>query len=298
LPAVRRAIESYLSHLKNARQASAHTLRAYASDLSQFENFAQSRGAAKPNDVTPLHVRGFVATLTSKGASRGSVARKLASVRSLFRFLALRGEVESNPAAVVRAPKLGRKLPKVLTKGEVSTVLDGAEFGDTLLGARNRSMWELLYSGGLRAGELVALAEEDLDLRAGVVRVLGKGKKERLCPIGGPAAEALREYLERKRSAGMVDARIFVNRFGNKLSDRSVRRLFGQWLQKRGLGGKGSPHTLRHSFATHLLDAGADLRSVQELLGHASLSTTQIYTHVSMERLRDVYKKAHPRAKR
>ena len=229
--------------------------------------------------------------------------RKFGICRLCFRQLALNGTVESNPAVVVRTPRLERKLPKVLTNNEVSQVLDangagGATFDDTLLGLRNRAMWELLYSGGLRAGELIALDEEDLDLRGGVVRVLGKGRKERLCGIGAPATEAIQEYLQRKRSEGIAEPRVFVNRFGKPLTDRSLRRLFGEWLRKRGLGGKGTPHTMRHSFATHLLDAGADLRSVQELLGHASLSTTQIYTHVSIERLRDVYKKAHPRARR
>jgi integrase/recombinase XerC len=296
-------IASYLEHLRHGRQASPHTLRAYAGDLGRVAAVAKERGARRPAEVTPLLVRGYVATLQNAGASRASSARKLASIRSFFRFLALEGRVESNPAAVVRAPKQGRKLPKVLTKGEVGQLLDtGAEagdpFDDSLLGLRNRAMWELLYSGGLRAGELIALDEDDLDLRAGVARVVGKGRKERLCGVGGPATDALREYLERKRSAGITETRLFVNRFGKPLTDRSLRRLFAEWMRRRGLGGKGSPHTLRHSFATHLLDAGADLRSVQELLGHASLSTTQIYTHVSIERLRDVYKKAHPRARR
>jgi integrase/recombinase XerC len=203
--------------------------------------------------------------------------------------------MESNPAVAVRTPRLERKLPRVLTQGDVGQILDPNVFDGTLLGLRNRAMIEVLYSGGLRAGELVSLREDDLDLRGGVARVLGKGRKERLCPLGGPAIAALREYLAKKRSEGIGEPAVFVNRFGRPLTDRSLRRLFGGVLRARGLGGKGTPHTLRHSFATHLLDAGADLRSVQELLGHASLSTTQIYTHVSIERLREVYTKAHPR---
>lgn len=296
--AVDDAVANYLEHLRHARQSSPHTLRAYESDLGQFAAFAKERGAAAPRDATPLLVRGYLAQLRSSGLARASVARKLASIRSFFRFLALRGDIESNPAVVVRTPRLERRLPKVLTRGEVGHVLEGAPFDESLLGLRNRAMVELLYSGGLRAGELVGLREEDLDLGQGVARVVGKGRKERLCPIGRPAAEAIREYLVKKRSAGIDEERLFVNRFGTPLSDRSLRRLFGGLLRARGLGGKATPHTMRHSFATHLLDAGADLRSVQELLGHASLSTTQIYTHVSIERLREVYRKAHPRAKR
>ena len=292
------AVASYLEHLRHARQSSAHTLRAYSADLAQFVGFARERGVVAAKDVTPLLVRGYLATIRGSGLSRASVARKLASVRSFFRFLALRGEMESNPAVAVRTPRLERKLPRVLTEGDVGQLLDTNIFDGSLLGLRNRAMLEVLYSGGLRAGELVSLREEDLDLRAGVARVLGKGRKERLCPLGRPAIESLREYLAKKRSSGIGESVVFVNRFGNRLTDRSLRRLFGGFLRERGLGGKGTPHTMRHSFATHLLDAGADLRSVQELLGHASLSTTQIYTHVSIERLREVYTKAHPRAKR
>ncbi|MBI3818752.1 MAG: tyrosine recombinase XerC [Planctomycetes bacterium] len=292
------AIAAFLDHLRHARQCSEHTLRAYSNDLQQWADFAAGRGASAPKDVTPLHVRGYVATLGNSGKARTSIARKLASVRSLFSFLAMRGELQANPAAVVKTPRVQRRLPKVLSQKEVGGVLDAPVFDDSFLGMRNRAIVEVLYSGGLRASELLGLTGDDVDLRAGVARVVGKGNKERQCALGRPAVRALEEYLEKKRSLGFDDPAIFVNKFGTPLSDRSLRRLFATWMRSSGLGGKGTPHTMRHSFATHLLDAGADLRSVQELLGHASLSTTQIYTHVSIERLKDVYKKAHPRAGR
>lgn len=303
LGAVDREIASYLEHLKQGRQSSPHTLRAYAGDLARFAAFAKERGVASAAETTPLVVRGYVAALRNAGTARATVARKLASVRSFFRFLAERGAVGSNPAAVVRTPRLERRLPKVLTEGEIGRVLgpsdvDPGGASDPLLAARNLAMFELLYSGGLRAAEIIGLDESDVDLRGGVVRVVGKGRKERLCGVGKAAARALSDYLQLKRAAGIAETRLFVNFRGTPLTDRSLRRLFGNWLRARGLGGKGTPHTMRHSFATHLLDAGADLRAVQEMLGHSSLSTTQIYTHVSIERLRSVYNRAHPRAKK
>ncbi len=290
-------IGSFLRHLAHARQCSRHTLRAYEADLRQFARFASTRGAKAPRDVGPLHVRGWLAQLRTSGLSRATTARKVAALRSFFRDLCVKGEVESNPAVVVRTPRLERKLPKTLTRTEVEQLL-GAEEEGSLLALRNEAMLEVLYSGGLRAAELLGLREDDVDLGQGVARVLGKGRKERLCPLGRPARKALRAYLAKKRSDGIAEPRLFVNRFGRGLSDRSLRRIFGRMTTRRGLAGKATPHTLRHSFATHLLDGGADLRSVQELLGHASLSTTQIYTHVSIERLREVYRKAHPRARR
>lgn len=295
---MRASIDSYLEHLTHAKQSSPHTLRAYRNDLQQWFQFCEKRNLSKPADVSPIHVRGWLAELRAAQLSRASMARKIAAVRAFFRFLGLRGEVGANPARVVRTPKLDRRLPKVLTKGEVGLVLADVLFDNSLTGLRNRAMVEVLYSGGLRASELLFLTEDDVDLGAGMARVLGKGNKERQCVLGRPAVRALEEYIELKRSLQIDEPRLFVNRFGTPLSDRSLRRLFEQFMRAAGLGGRGTPHTMRHSFATHLLDAGADLRSVQELLGHASLSTTQIYTHVSIERLRDIYKKAHPRAGR
>lgn len=294
---MKRAITLFLDHLRHEKQCSEHTLRAYGKDLQQWAEFAAQRGIAEPGDVATAHVRGYVAKMSVGGAARASIARKLSSVRSLFEYLISHGQASGNPAIGVKTPRREKKLPKVLTKNEINIVLDGPLFNDDLLGLRNRAMVETLYSGGLRAAELLGLTEEDLDLRAGVARVAGKGKKERLCALGAPAVRAIVEYIEKKRSLGIDEPALFVNRFGDPLSDRSLRRLFAQLLRAAGLGGKGTPHTMRHSFATHLLDAGADIRDVQELLGHASLSTTQIYTHVSIERLKDVYKRAHPRAK-
>jgi integrase/recombinase XerC len=224
------------------------------------------------------------------------MARKLASLRALFRWLERTERIATDPAASLRTPRRDRPLPKVLSREEIDRLLAAPE-GDTILARRDRAILETLYSAGLRASELVGLDVENLDLAGGVVRVRGKGRKERLALLGAPATRAVREYLELRRAKGLADPALFLNHRGGRLTARSVQRVLERTLIAAGLAGRATPHTLRHSFATHLLDAGADLRAVQEFLGHASLSTTQIYTHVTTEKLKEIYDRAHPRAR-
>ena len=292
-------INRFLERLETERNFSEHTLRAYGMDLDQFKRFLVVEKVASPTDVDHMALRKFMAYLRRQEYSKRTIARKLSSIRSFYRFLCLEGVTDTNPAAAVRTPKLDKKLPHFLDTGEVVRLLESPDTSD-LLGLRDRAILELLYSTGLRVGELVALNQEDVDSWGEVLRARGKGKKERLAPVGRPAMNALRAYLEARRSAAkrrQFDRRaLFLNKDGQRITARSVRRVLDKYIKRTGLNGKTSPHTLRHSFATHLLDQGADLRSVQELLGHESIATTQIYTHLTAERLREVYDKAHPRA--
>ena len=248
-------------------------------------------------------MRSFLASLTRHGLGKRSQGRALAAVRSLFRFACREGVVGTNPAAGVRTPKHPRKLPRHLRPGEIETLIESPA-GDEPLARRDRALLELLYASGLRVGELVSLDWGDLDLEGRVLRVLGKGGKERMVPFGQPAAQALRAWLEAWETvrgaapAAGRDEPVFLNRSGRRLTDRSVRRLIDRYTAGAGLPAGVHPHTLRHTFATHLLEGGADLRSIQELLGHSSLSTTQKYTHLELERLLAVYREGHPRARR
>ncbi|HEU5182822.1 MAG TPA: tyrosine recombinase XerC [Candidatus Polarisedimenticolia bacterium] len=297
-----RAIRAYLKHLHLDQNSSPETIRAYASDLGEFDAFAGRElggGDADPRRVDRLLIRGFLGDLHERGIKKSTVARKLAALRSFFRYLKRRGKVKDNPAEAVSTPRQERRLPRQLSVGEMSHLLDMPD-GSMPLGARDRAILELLYASGLRVSELTALEFDDLDLGEGMVRVLGKGRKERLVPVGSQAVKAIRGYLKRRaelepRPGSGKDA-LFLNFRGTRLNVRSVRRILNHALESAAITRKVSPHTLRHSFATHLLDAGADLRSIQELLGHASLSTTQKYTHVSTERLLKAYGKAHRRA--
>jgi len=294
------AAGEFLTHLEEARNVSPHTLRAYSRDLEQFARFLRDEGrGTDPAGVTKLDVRAFVAHVRAGGVSRRTTARKLSSIRSLFKYLTLRGEVDANPCAGVRSPKLPRTLPRCLDEEEVARLLE-APSGPGVLPARDRAMMELLYSSGLRVAELVGLEVRDVDLIGEVVKACGKGRKERLVPVGRPAAEAVDDYLERRRRSPdfvvVEPEALFLNRFGRRLTARSVGRILRKWALEAGLARKVTPHTLRHSFATHMLERGADLRSVQELLGHSNLSTTQIYTHLSTRRLKEAYRSAHPRA--
>jgi len=283
---------------------SPQTLRAYRSDLDQFGEYLRRGGERSavpgPEKIDTLAVRGFVAVLSRKGLGKASVARKLSAVRSFMRHAVREGRVESNPAAVVPTPRTPRGLPRDMTVDEVFNLLERID-GDDLAGLRDRALLELLYAAGLRVSELTGLSLEDLDLRSGIVRVLGKGSKERLVPFGRKALDALRRWIEGstelRRKADRSEA-VFLNLRGGRLTDRSVRRILNRRLAEAAIHARISPHALRHSFATHLLGAGADLRSIQELLGHSSLSTTQRYTHVSTDSLMKVYDKAHPRAHR
>lgn len=301
-----RAVERFLDYLVDQRHASAHTVRAYRGDLEQFADYLSERWADAdgrlpgPESIETLTVRGFVAELGRGRVARSSLSRKLSVVRSFLKHAVREGRIEANPARDVPAPRVPRSLPRDMTVDEVFNLLD--RIGDDGNAARrDRALLEMLYATGLRVSELVGLDLEDVDLGGGVVRVIGKGNKERLVPFGGKAAEALRAWLGRaerlRERSGEHDA-VFLNLRGGRLSDRSVRRILDRRLQEAAIHAKVSPHALRHSFATHLLGAGADLRAIQELLGHASLSTTQRYTHVSTDALMQVYDRAHPRARR
>jgi integrase/recombinase XerC len=286
------AVGSFLEHLSVERGASAHTLRSYTADLTEFSRFLADEGIAGLPAADTRAVRAYLAGLHRRRLSKATIARKLAAVRSCFRFLARRGRLESNPARGVRSPRLGRRLPAFLSLDEARDSLDAGP-GPDASGARDHALIEVLYGTGLRVAEGCGLDLDDLDEGRRTVRVVGKGDKERVVPIGERALEALDAYLAlrgRRRGA------LFLNRRGGRLTARSAHRIVRAWARRAGLDQRVTPHTLRHSFATHMLSAGADLRLIQELLGHSRLSTTQRYTHVSPEHLMKVYDRAHPRA--
>ena len=295
------ALADFLRHLGLEKNASEYTVKSYREDLTLALSFFRDRlgtNAASPERITTRLVRAWVAWLSEQGFARTTVARRLAALRSWFRFLCREGVLTANPAEGVRGPRQEKKLPHFLTGNEITRLLATPE-GDSPLVLRDRAMLETLYSGGLRVGELVGLTLDDLDLDGGTVTVRGKGKRERIAILGEPAVAAIQAWLEARGAVVRIPARqraVFLNHRGGRLSVRSVGRLLEKYLAQAGLDPRTSPHTLRHSFATHLLDAGADIRGVQELLGHRSLTTTQIYTHVSTQRLQDSYQKAHPRA--
>ena len=303
------AIDSFLAHLRHEKNASPLTVKSYGEDLgSLLEFFAEGCSTLPPGSPSPPEpaavsvavLREYLAYLHACGYAKSTVARRLACLRSLFRFLQKRGEVDGNPAKVLRTPRSGRKLPHVLSVDEAATLLE-APPPHTPAGLRDRAILETLYSAGLRVAELAGLNVDDWDRGADVLRVRGKGKKERIAPVGSHATAALDAYLAVRSPDEKDDdaaEAVFLNRFGRRLTTRSVGRLLDKHIDTAGLSAKTSPHTLRHSFATHLLDGGADLRAVQELLGHADLTTTQIYTHVSTARLKEVYEKSHPHARR
>jgi integrase/recombinase XerC len=303
---MRRLIHRYLEHLQGERQLSPQTLRAYEHDLVTFHEFlsrdflGKDPEAVRPQEVDALAVRSFLAALTRKNLGKRSQGRALSAVRSLFRFACREGILEANPAQGVRTPKAPKTLPRHLRPGEVESLIEAPE-GDEPLVRRDRAILELLYAAGLRVSELVGLDWTDVDLPGRVVRVLGKGSKERMVPFGRPAAESLRRWLEvweTVRAPGEDEAPVFLNHQGGRLTDRSVRRVIDKWVDAAAVARGVHPHTLRHTFATHLLEGGADLRAIQELLGHSSLSTTQRYTHLEVDRLLAVYRGAHPRARR
>jgi len=298
-PAFSAAIERFLRHLAAERGASPLTLKSYREDLLQLEEFLVSAGCRTPAAATSVILRRFAAGLHAAGYAAATSARKLASMRSFFAFGQREGWVKANPAKPLRSPRRSRKLPTFLTGAEIARLL-AAPRPEAAGGLRDRAILEVMYSAGLRVQELVNLDEVDLDLANGTVRVRGKGRRERLGIVGSHARNALAAWLAaRPRSLAAARGRqpLFVNKLGGRLSVRGVARLLEKHLAAAGLAGRASPHTLRHSFATHLLDAGADIRSVQELLGHKSLVTTQIYTHVTTTRLLDAFDKAHPRAR-
>ncbi|HZG57900.1 tyrosine recombinase XerC [Paenibacillus sp.] len=296
-------VERFLLAQEMERNASPYTIRNYASDLAQFLEFMRDTAVTDLSAVTYVTVRSFLASLHEKQLAKRSVARKLSALRSFFRFLMKEGRLAASPLQSIRSPKLDKPLPSFLYPDQTIRLLEAPD-GETPLGARDRAMFELLYASGLRVGELVGLDVDAVRLELGMALVHGKGGKERWVPVGEHAADALRIYLERGRSALLAKAPIdgrstpalFLNRDGTRLSDRSVRRILDKYVDRLADVNGISPHTLRHTFATHLLEAGADLRSVQELLGHAHLSTTQVYTHVTKDHLQSIYNRAHPRA--
>lgn len=289
-------VEQFCSYLSSERNVSSHTLAAYRSDLKQFCDFVGNElgDSATPEDVGHLLIRRFLALLMKEHA-RSSIGRKLAAIRSWFRYLVRQGVVRQNPAELVSSPKREKKVPYHLTVDEVTALVE-ASSGEDTLALRDRAILELLYSSGLRVSELTGLTISSMDLHAGLVKVLGKGGKERIVPLGSHAVKAIAAYLEDLPPEGPGRA-AFLNARGGRLTRRSVARIVDRHILRLATMKKVSPHTLRHTFATHLLESGVDLRAIQELLGHSSLSTTQKYTHVNLDRLMEVYDKAHPKAR-
>src|SRR5688500_17368727 len=319
------AITQFLRFLSVERNAAALTIKSYREDLTSLAEYlkeAHGREAA-PRDVTPLDLRGYVSALHEAGYAKTSVARRLASLRTFYKFALREGLAVTNPAKPLRNPRRDRKLPHFLSTEEIGRLLTTPP-ATMPMGLRDRAILEIMYSAGLRVSEAVGMNDADLDLAQGLVRIRGKGRRERLAPIGSFAAKAIQRWLKvrgaahrasgmrkhpgrvepvraaenyREANASRSPVPLFTNKFGSRLTTRSVHRMLLKYLKLTGLDLRTTPHTLRHSFATHLLDRGADIRSVQELLGHKSLVTTQIYTHVSTAGLRAAYDKAHPRAR-
>jgi integrase/recombinase XerC len=313
-------IENYLKHLESERNFSSHTIRSYAADLEQFCRFVACLDDASLDLSTlkadvleqnteipcetvnqriprlePTEIRTYLAMLRNTEYSKSTVARKLSSLRSFYKHLVRTEAIQASPVSVIRTPRRDKRLPQCLDVQQVTALLSAPD-ASTLLGARDRAILETIYSSGLRVSELVGLNIEDLEEFSEALRIRGKGKKERLVPLGAKALESIRHYLvKRDEVFGVaVKGALFVNKSGKRISERSIRRKLEKYLLQAGIPVHISPHVLRHSFATHMLNAGADLRSVQEMLGHQSLSTTQIYTHLTTSRLKEVYDKAHP----
>jgi integrase/recombinase XerC len=295
---MRAALASFLRHLEVERNASPHTRRAYAADIEQFESFAAAElgRAPAPQDVDHLLVRSFLAQLHRAGLRKVSAARKLAALRTFFRYLCREGVLETNPARALLSPRGERRIPPRLEEPLVGQIVEVE--GRDAASVRARAVLELLYATGIRCSELVGLDLPEVDLAGRTIRVLGKGRKERIVPFGKSAAVALQEYLAMRRPRGGRSDALFLGSGGGRLTDRAVRELVRRRVRSLALTQKITPHTLRHAFATHLLERGADLRAIQELLGHASLSTTQRYTHVSTRQMVEAYRAAHPRAVR
>ena len=293
---IRKSLAAFRRYLDRERNASAHTVRAYGDDVEQFIAHARDELGHEPRarEVDHLLIRSFLARLHREGLKKSSAARKLASLRTFFRYLCREGIVAANPAQLLLSPRLERRIPAHLDEADVArfVAVEGGADADV----RARAILELLYATGIRCAELVGLDLPEVDLEGRFVRVLGKGRKERVVPFGAPAQKALRDYLPvRARWRPRTDA-LFVNARGGRLTDRSVRNVVQRRVRQVALAHRISPHGLRHSFATHLLERGADLRSIQELLGHSRLSTTQKYTHLDTRHILEIYRKSHPRA--
>jgi len=290
---MKRFMEKFEKYLDIEKNYSEHTLRSYKTDLKELDEFVKGQD---PKLITRLDIRRFLAGLKARGISKRTIIRKMAAIRSFFKFLFRDGYIDNNPAGSIFTPRADKKLPEFLDYDRTIKLITSPST-DTLLGLRDRALLEVLYSTGTRVSELSGLDIESIDLIAGVVKVRGKGKKERMALLGGEAQKSLRIYLNEIRPSRKKDSRaVFLNKWGTRLSDRSIRRLIDKYVKKCGIEQKISPHSIRHSFATHLINNGADLRSVQELLGHKNLATTQIYTHLGSERIKKMYSKAHPRS--
>jgi integrase/recombinase XerC len=296
-------VQEFLNYLRYERGASENTVVSYENDLRQFAAHLKGAGDSEPDllSVDNLDVRGFLASLVKQGLKKSSAQRKLAGIRSFYRYLFREGLIEKNPAKVVATPRKEKSQPSVLSVDDAVMLVE-APRGDTLDGLRDRAILEVFYSSGVRISELQGLNREQVDLSQGLAKVTGKGNKERFVPLGAKAVAAISAYIsaldaENKTDASAPRIPLFLNNRGLRLSVRGVRRVVMKYVGEKLIRGKVSPHTLRHTFATHLLGAGADLRSIQEMLGHVSLSTTQKYTHLDLEKLMNVYDKAHPRAK-
>ncbi len=278
-----------MRYLEIEKNASSHTLLNYRIDLDEFKNFL---GETAIEAVDYLQIRKFLSVLKEKNLKSRSISRKLSCLRSFFKFLHREGLVKANPASAISSPKLQHYLPTFLTEDEMVKLIESPDVSK-VAGLRDRAIIETFYSTGMRISELVGLSLENIDFISGVIKVMSKGKKERLVPIGEKAIGAVRQYLSRRNHDQKA---VFLNKNGRRITDRGVRLIIDKYIRQTALRENISPHSLRHSFATHLLNRGADLRAVQELLGHANLSTTQIYTHLTTEKLKSVYDKAHPRA--
>ncbi len=303
---MRELIEEYLSYLSVERNLSDQTCRGYFNDLCQFEKFLRENGLAVASDETVdvgkidhVMVRTYLASLYKKNR-KSSIARKVASIRSLFKFLVREQVIPANPAERINTPKQEKHIPTALSVDDAFRLMESpTSLSPSPTDARDRAILETLYSSGLRVGELVGLNLDSIDLDLAVVRIMGKGRKERIVPLGSKALEALKSYLDQrgkfeKENGG--EKALFLNTKGSRLTARGVARMVEKYAKRCGLSKRVSPHSLRHTFATHLLDGGADLRGIQELLGHVSLSSTQKYTHIGIDRLIDVYDRAHPRS--
>lgn len=296
---MQKIFERYIQYLEAERNASPYTVRNYQTDLADFFKFLTKKELTRLDEVDRHVLRDYLSELVGRGIAKGSIARKLSAIRSFFRYLVREEIIAKNPIEQVSSPKLDRRLPSFLTQEEMEKLLNAPDLS-TPLGQRDRALLELLYASGLRVSELVGLTLEQIDLETNEIRVWGKGSKERVVLMGQPAAEALKSYLKEGRArlrGGKKTKALFLDRYGQRLTERSVQRLLNQYSKKAGIGKRVHPHMLRHTFATHLLDGGADLRVVQELLGHARLTSTQIYTHVTKGQARKVYLAAHPLAR-
>jgi integrase/recombinase XerC len=285
-------IDKFLRYLRVEKAASPHTLRAYKKDLEEFIGFIKTN----PEHVEIADVRGFIAEQIKRGLNKTTASRRLASLRSFYRFLYREGYTKTNPAKLVSNPRLPKLLPRFLSVDDVFNFVERPS-GAGFINTRDRAILELLYSSGLRVSEISGLSIDEINTKEGFLKVRGKGRKERMVPIGSKAIDAIKSYLAERLTLKTNESFLFLNRRGKRLTERGIRRIVVKYARMVGISGKIGPHSLRHTFATHLLQSGADLRVIQELLGHSSLSTTQKYTHLDVTHLIDVYDKAHPFAK-